>query len=199
MYKNKTSEEWRKLLIKNLPIGDAYKAANIKDKNLYILYKAFGKIFAKFDEVIAKQFNSFKISPECPYLDNYFDNLNLKRFITKPKNKETLAKIITLFLKAKQGAITSKQMEDLIKEVFFIDVNINILNLDESHPNIFPLIFPINFVGSLKQKDYRYTIVIQFPKTNETSYFDKEDPVTAIKELLKYFINVNYRLIYQEL
>lgn len=200
MYEAKSAEEWRQILVKNLPKGRAWDAATIKGKVLYEWFKCLGIIYADRDKFIADAINGLQINKDCPYLDRYFEALELNRFIVKPKDKDTLAKIILMFLRARKGMFTNTEMVQLVKDIFGFDITINILGESNLNLNIFEAVFPIIFTTATKT-DLYYTVVIGFPQIDPDvsydNYFDKEDPYSAVKQLLRYFINANYKVIYE--
>ena len=199
-YKAKTIEQHQQILINCLPKGDMYLAGGIENKimNIYLLILA--KIYTRFDAIRARMFNDLNnIYAECIYLDRYWEELDIGRFIDKPLDKQMQANIIKFYMKARTGVFTATQMENLINESFGISISITILNFDEANINTFDMVFDFMFVDNNPGVGGdKYTVLIKFPKTSEdpSNYYNREDPYTSVKELLKYLININYKIIY---
>lgn len=190
LYANKTPEIWTKILLSLLPKGEAWKGAMIDNSVHNMLYKSAGTIAAKLDTIIANKVNKFVITEDNDYLDTWWDNLNLQRFIVKP-SRDVMAKLITFFLRARLGVFTEKQIEDLVQEIFGIEIDIKVSTKDDFNSNVFPLVFPFVFFKSNTTNDSLYTVIISSPETE-----GREDYKTAIKAIIDYLININYMIYY---
>lgn len=189
----KSIEQWRKLNVSLLPKGEAWDAANVEGKNHYAVYKALATIWNRFDQYIEKKLNRFYLDADCEYLDQWWDNLELSRFITKPTDKTLLVNLIKFMMRARGGIFTAEQLQDLVNDIFGFGIIITVLDANEVNLNVFPLTFSFIFAASTELTNKNYRVIIQFPATT-----GMEDYKTAIKEILKYLINVNYTISYMD-
>jgi len=200
-YKAKSIQQWEQILINCLPKGDVYTAAGVENKVMNIYFKILAKIYNRFDQIRDRMFNDLNnIYADCIYLDNYWEDLNISRFIDKPTDKQMQANIINFYMRARTGVFTATQIETLINESFGISIKITILNINEASLNNFDMIFDFLFIDDNPGPGGdKYTVLIKFPSTpeSESNYFNREDPYTSIKQLLKYLININYKIIYE--
>lgn len=189
----KSIEQWRKVNVSLLPKGESWEGANVQGKNHYAVYKALATIWNRFDQYIEKKLNRFYLDENCEFLDQWWDNLELSRFITKPTDKTLLVNLIKFMMQARGGIFTATDLENLVTDIFGLDITITVLDANEVNLNVFPLTFPFVFTASSELTNKNYKVIIKFPATT-----GMEDYKTAIKEILKYLINVNYTISYMD-
>lgn len=201
MYTKKTPEKTLEDLLKFLPQGQIYRNFLVEGDNMNILMKAFAKMFKVIDDMLVDTINGLEINENCPYLDQWYEELGLNRFIVKPKDKALLSKIILAFLRARQGIFSAKEMEDFIYDIFGITIKIDLLSSGLGHSNTFEATFEITFYDTDDPSlTNQYSVIIWFPKGSLSQGVNNpEDPYTAIRNLLTYFININYKIFFREL
>lgn len=191
-YIAKTKEEWHQNIIKQmLPDGDWCRSAFIPGAVHYKIYEAISIIFSQLDKQIEKTINGFKLDNNCLYLDEWYDNLRLNRFIDRLDNKEIMASLAKFFLRAKRGVFTDKDIEELIKNIFNIDIKVKIYSRVEFQGNVLATTLSFVLFSDNNDEINDYSVIIAISDSSLNPY-DRNDFIKAVKGLLEYIIPINY-------